>query len=51
VHRLTPRLEDEPAARLVSQLRDAGLAVTLEPVHDARGQPQPWLLLTATRNK
>jgi FkbM family methyltransferase len=49
VHRLTPRLEDERAARLVSQLRDAGLAVTLEPVQDARGQPLPWLLLTATR--
>ena len=49
VHRLTPRLEDERAARLVSQLRAAGLDVRLEPVHDARGQPQPWLMLTATR--
>ena len=49
-HQLTPRLEEPRLARLRAQLRDAGLNVTVEPVHDARGQPLPWLLLLASRD-
>jgi FkbM family methyltransferase len=48
-HRLTPRLEEPRLARLQAQLRDAGLTVTVEPVHDAHGHPLPWLLLLASR--